>query len=267
LLLLAGCNRISHPKDLASVSITLARMSSGPAYSVTVHGTGDVEYEGFRGVPVRGQRTATLSQQAVVSLLREFDHVKFMSPDVKNFELGSDMGTVTVSVSVDGKYKQVSGPWYDDPSAPATEAVQKYPIVRAYSNFLKLAAKIDDLVGTDRWKKCSPECMFLILRAPFLLESRNLSTGDTLLLRAIQESPFNWGGLVIDPQTVIETGADVNAANPQGTTPLMAAAKKGDADVVRDLLAHGANPNAKDRKGLTAFDHARSPEIRQLLSG
>ena len=59
LLLLAGCNRISHPKDLASVSITLARMSSGPAYSVTVHGTGDVEYEGFRGVPVRGQRTHT----------------------------------------------------------------------------------------------------------------------------------------------------------------------------------------------------------------
>ena len=46
----------------------------------------------------------------------------------------------------------------------------------------------------------------------------------------------------------------------------MAAAKNGDAGLTRDLLAHGAIAKAKDKKGRTALDYARSPEVRNLLS-
>ena len=55
-------------------------------------------------------------------------------------------------------------------------------------------------------------------------------------------------------------------ADFKGITPLMAAAKKGDAELVRALLAHGARPDARDKKGRTAFDLSQVPEIGALLS-
>lgn len=58
---------------------------------------------------------------------------------------------------------------------------------------------------------------------------------------------------------LIEAGADVNAANSNGTTPLMyaktAAVGNGSTDMLQLLLAAGADINARDSAGRTALDY------------
>jgi ankyrin repeat protein len=54
---------------------------------------------------------------------------------------------------------------------------------------------------------------------------------------------------------LLERGADPNATNPRGMTPLMGAAGAGAADNVRALLDRGADVNATDERG-TALIHA-----------
>lgn len=52
---------------------------------------------------------------------------------------------------------------------------------------------------------------------------------------------------------VLKRGADINAANPEGYTPLMYAANLGLIDNVKTLLAHGADARLKTKGGTTAL--------------
>ena len=70
---------------------------------------------------------------------------------------------------------------------------------------------------------------------------------------------------------LLERGADVNStANPKGMTPLILAAIGGHDDVVARLLAAGASPGAKDKRGRTALSYAeklgRDAVRRRLLN-
>lgn len=60
-------------------------------------------------------------------------------------------------------------------------------------------------------------------------------------------------------QELIDAGADVNAADEDGQTALMAAAEKGHVSKVRLMLDKGANVNARDKSGKTALQYARPP--------
>jgi len=63
---------------------------------------------------------------------------------------------------------------------------------------------------------------------------------------------------------------DVNAANNVGQTALMMAALFGRSDVVRLLMAHGANSALKDNAGNTAAGLAQqqgNPAMVTLLGG
>lgn len=67
----------------------------------------------------------------------------------------------------------------------------------------------------------------------------------------------------------IEEGADVDHADPEGTTSLMAAVLAGNGEIVRLLLDHSADPNIQDSNGYTALIYAAGsgdlPFVRMLL--
>ncbi len=54
----------------------------------------------------------------------------------------------------------------------------------------------------------------------------------------------------------IEAGADVNASEGDGTTPLIWAVYKVDADLVATLLKHGAKPNIANKYGSSPLAEA-----------
>lgn len=55
---------------------------------------------------------------------------------------------------------------------------------------------------------------------------------------------------------LLEENAYIDAASPNGTTPLMMAAHYSDASAVKLLLEAGADPTLKNHQGLTAMDFA-----------
>ena len=65
-----------------------------------------------------------------------------------------------------------------------------------------------------------------------------------------------------------EAGANINTADEDGTTPLMAASEEGQEQVVQYLLSAGAEVNAKTKQGWTALLYAareNQPEVIRLL--
>ena len=264
LLPLNGCNsnRISPPKDWGSVSVTLAR---GHFYAVTVRGSGEVEYKGFEGVPVRGRHLSTLPAEKMTAILEAIDRSRFMSMNDTAFQNASDVPYVVVNLSVDGKNKQVRSIDTGGDHRLRMSMLWFNRGAREQSLFVKLADEIDSLIGTDRWTRCSPKCAMLVRAGTFWVDRRS-SDGSTILLKAIQsKKDMSVGSVDFDPLTMIEAGVDVNASNNQGLTPLMAAAENDDVELVRDLLGHGADPNARDRKGQRASAYVRKSEIQSLL--
>lgn len=65
------------------------------------------------------------------------------------------------------------------------------------------------------------------------------------------------GGHAGIAKALVAAGADVNAKQRHGWTPLHGAADSGDRELVELLLAHGADPEARHQEGKTALDIAR----------
>ena len=70
-------------------------------------------------------------------------------------------------------------------------------------------------------------------------------------------------------EALLEAGANPDAANDYGVTPIMLACTNGDPAMVSRLLAAGANPNAAQESGETALmtcaHHADAAAVRALL--
>ena len=68
---------------------------------------------------------------------------------------------------------------------------------------------------------------------------------------------------------LLSAGADPNAVDFEGATPLMYAADGGTLEVLRALLATGADPDAQDAEGRTALmyaaDHCQTESVRLLV--
>jgi len=94
--------------------------------------------------------------------------------------------------------------------------------------------------------------------------------GETPLLVARQWF-FEWRDRALGTKVLellVKNGAQVNAADHTGYTLLMVAAVNKKPDLVKLMLALGADPNLKNREGLSALDYARSlkfAEIEHLL--
>jgi hypothetical protein len=64
---------------------------------------------------------------------------------------------------------------------------------------------------------------------------------------------------------LIDHGANINAQDDDGYTPLIVACYKGLADIAQLLIEKGADVNAKDHEGLTALRLAENDDLKQLL--
>eukprot|EP00043_Microstomoeca_roanoka_P004352 m.49117 g.49117 ORF g.49117 m.49117 type:complete len:344 (+) comp12450_c1_seq1:259-1290(+) len=67
-----------------------------------------------------------------------------------------------------------------------------------------------------------------------------------------------WIGAVAELESLIDKGLDVNVLHPSTrVTPLHYAARRGNLEVVRILIAHGAFPMALSKDGVSPYDMAR----------
>ncbi len=80
------------------------------------------------------------------------------------------------------------------------------------------------------------------------------------LTALIMAAPFGPPELI---KTLLDAGADVNAKDVRGMTPLMLAVATDHQDpaIIRMLLEHGADPNIKSKLGETAVDWARKAAV------
>jgi ankyrin repeat protein len=72
------------------------------------------------------------------------------------------------------------------------------------------------------------------------------------------------GGDLAGVQAELDKGADVNAKNESGVTPLLWAAWKGHKDVVELLIAEGADVNAKNEDGETPLDFTKQTKQKAI---
>lgn len=73
-------------------------------------------------------------------------------------------------------------------------------------------------------------------------------------------SPLHYAATGPEPELVrllLDSGAEVDPAAPNGTTPLMMAAQYGSEDSVKLLLERGADPNRRNQRELRAADFAK----------
>lgn len=87
-------------------------------------------------------------------------------------------------------------------------------------------------------------CLVLVSCA----QQRARNTQTEALFRATVE-----GNTDMVRSLVSSPGADVNATDERGNTPLLEAARYGHEDICRVLIAAGADLKAKDRDGKTAL--------------
>ncbi|WP_103018554.1 ankyrin repeat domain-containing protein [Alicycliphilus denitrificans] len=64
---------------------------------------------------------------------------------------------------------------------------------------------------------------------------------------------------------LLEESAYIDAASPNGTTPLMMAVRYGTGDVALLLIGEGADPTLKNDLGLTAIDFARQADRADMV--
>src|SRR5215831_599627 len=250
--LATGCHSPSHPNDLSSVSVTLKRTAcygTCPVYSVAIHGNGLVEYLKEFRVDIPGPQTARISPERVKDLLKDFEEIHFFDLKEKYFEPCTDMPTAIISISVDGRNKEVSN-YYG-----GCEGAKTGPQV----DLEKLAEQIDSAAGTSRWIKCDFDCMKGLVQTGLNVNAQS-PHGDTPLLIAIQQRDLKKAQLLLD------AGAQVNTADAQLYTPLMWAAMRDDPAIVQELLARGADVNAKDTKGFTVLEMAGGKQVREVLT-
>jgi len=138
-------DRALRPKDLDSVVVELSRgpcYGRCPAYTITVHGNGTVEYVG-KMFARRDRETGAVSGEALARIMQRLEEAHFFTLEDRAFTWCFDAPSVSVTVSFDGTSKRVVS---DAGCTGAPWGVQ--------ARFVKAADGVDEIVGSERWVRC-----------------------------------------------------------------------------------------------------------------
>lgn len=118
-----------------------------------------------------------------------------------------------------------------------------------------------------QWNKIDVEPRNKVDESPLMLASLggNLQTVKLLIARGADVNKPGWTplhyaatrGHLDVMRVLLDENAYIDAASPNGTTPLMMAAFYGTPSAVKLLLEAGADPMLKNQLGLTAIDFAQ----------
>jgi len=254
--------------------ITLERTAcfgTCPVYWVRITGDGHVEYVGKEHVRVVGPASTRISEASVRQLLNRIERAGYfqMEPEYRyltgpNGARGTvtDLPTTTTSVRIgDRHHRVVDYAWAPDALHDIERAIDRTAGTARWISVDRQA--VNDLMRGG-WKAASPEGTGYLAAA---VERADLDTVDVLLAAGVDPNSAPAGALLYarDPKIVtrlVDGGADVNAVSPSADTILMSAARSGDAEKVRMLLAAGALVNLSNRAGQTALQIAREALAR-----
>ena len=198
---IVGCRDVAKPRKLSSVSITLERTPCYgicPAYTVTLHGNGAVEYFGKSRVDMPGSQKGSVDPRHVLDLLQTLKEIHFFELQERYFEDCSDLPTAIVTLREDGRFKQVSN-YYG-----GCERKTSGPQV----DLAKLSGQIDAIAQSSRWVVCNSECVKELAQTGLNVNASG-PDGETALLVAIREGDFS------KMRALLDAGANLNVANSE----------------------------------------------------
>lgn len=233
------------PADYVELTRT-ACFGACPAYTVRIDGAGQVSWIGRTWVAVQGDANAHVDPAVARSLIDQFRNRRFWLLWKHYRRLKTDMPTYCSTVSIHGDTRTVSD--YAD-AAPEWLRV--------------LDIQIDALADTHRWRHGDPSHETFdggyggITVAGGIWDERDLpKPGVTELMQAAANGNEETASVAV--MKLIRAGADVNAADVSGWTPLMYAARVGTLASMQELLRAGARADARSKAGETAMDAADS---------
>jgi ankyrin repeat protein len=265
------------------VAISLQRsgcFGSCPSYTVTVS-TDGIVFEGGYYVVARGRHTAGIDPKTVRKLASRFAALDFYSMEPKYVASVTDNPTYVLSIDIDGHKKTVEdyvGSWEGMPAVISD-----------------LEQDVDDLAKTERWIEGNDGLVPLLQAEKFSFQSTEAQTmlkeaasrgrSDTvreLVAAGVPLDPlpalhgkdrqelgpdFRASGLLAPAsgnfqtlQILLDAGASRNDQNDKDLA-LAGAARSGNVEAVRALLAYGANPNS-DLSKLPANENAGGMTIQ-----
>jgi ankyrin repeat protein len=231
-----------------SLKITLSRtgcFGRCPSYAVQIRGDGTVVYEGGVYTAVGGRHIARVPLEVVRDLFAKFRAADFFSTlDEYRFDV-SDGATYKLTIKYDGLEKSVTdyaGDWTGMPGG--------------ISN---LERAIDQAAGTLKWITITRQTVpSLVSDGYFKNRERDTSIIATMITA---------GATLDSVRELIGLGASLNSKDPNVGTPLAAAARKGEREMLDVLLAAGAGKNDRTQMSMALFSAAEngSPDLVKMF--
>ena len=201
-----------------------------PAYSVTMREDGTVTYSGQQHTRVGGDRTWTIDPAAVRALAKEMAGKGYFELKDEYSVMVTDNPTTYTTLTIGSRSKKIK----DYVAGPAI--------------LKQMQRRIDEVSDAKRY-------VFISGAAIREMQAKGWrATGDDAkdwMRRALYGADADVVG------ALLAAGFDARTADQDRVTLLMIAAEIGNAEVVKLLLAAGADPTARDSSGRNAADRAR----------
>jgi len=156
-----------------------------------------------------------------------------------------------------------------DPNSPSPKGVPALILTYQKKSFKVLDVLVD-------WRKTNLNVFSAEGETLLMLTAINnqLSLADRLINKGADVNKPGWTALHyaaskghIDMiRLLLDQQAYIDAESPNSTTPLMMAARYGNAKAVKLLLEEGADPRIRNKQGLSALDFANQPEKQDSRS-